>query len=255
MLQGLFYGVMSGMLCSQSLLFAKSGIELLLVSFDTGVNQFTNPLAWFILVGLIVTSLSQLAFLNRSLELCSTLLIAPLTFCSYNVVTLPNGIVYYDQLDQMHAYQLALVIVGTIILSVGVFVLSWALSYRAEPPSTGDASATPGELLSPATHRSQTDSIDIHDLETQEELAWLPAFTLSSTLSAKLTPLAKAYYRMLRALGRLWPRRSSVRGLGVRSESYACPGGATDRDITEPLPEEYSDDNPPDTSEFDAIHS
>ncbi|KAJ1661052.1 hypothetical protein IWQ61_000090 [Dispira simplex] len=255
MLQGLFYGVMSGMLCSQSLLFAKSGIELLLVSFDTGVNQFTNPLAWFILVGLAVTSLSQLAFLNRSLELCSTLLIAPLTFCSYNIATLLNGIVYYDQLDQMHAYQLALVIVGTIVLSVGVFVLSWALSHRIEPPSTVDAPVIPEELLSPITHQSLADSMDIHNLETQEELAWLPAFTLSSTLSAKLQPLTKTYYGALSALGRMWPGRSSVRGLGIRSGSYTSPRITTDGESTEPLLGDYDDDNQLDTSELDAINS
>ncbi|RKP36927.1 magnesium transporter, partial [Dimargaris cristalligena] len=124
MIRGLLYGIVSGMLCSQSLLFAKSGIELLIVTLQQGNNQFTNPLAGFILLALVVTSLSQLYFLNRSLELCSTLVIAPLTFCSYNLSTLLNGLIYYDQFQALAPYQLALVLVGAVILSIGVCILS-----------------------------------------------------------------------------------------------------------------------------------
>ncbi|KAJ1910506.1 hypothetical protein IWQ60_010624 [Tieghemiomyces parasiticus] len=141
-LRGLLYGVVSGMLCSQSLLFAKSGIELLLVTLAGQENQFTGPLAWFILFGLLVTSLAQLYFLNRSLELCSTLVIAPLTFCSYNLSTLLNGLVYYDQFQLLAPHQLALVLVGSVILSAGVFILSIGLT-QGRPGVNGPAPALP----------------------------------------------------------------------------------------------------------------
>ncbi|KAJ1979617.1 hypothetical protein H4R34_002760 [Dimargaris verticillata] len=148
-IRGLLFGIISGMLCSQSLLFAKSGIELLITGF-TGTpspgnggahsmpNPFTSPLTWFIVTGLIVTALSQLYFLNRSLELCNTLIIAPLTFCSYNVATLLNGLVYYDQFSHLQPLQFGLVFGGTALLSIGVFILSFGLHSldTDDPPAT-----------------------------------------------------------------------------------------------------------------------
>src|SRR5436305_1499402 len=54
---GISYGSVGGMISSQSLLFAKSGIELLLLSIFNCENQFDRPLSWFIVVALIVTAL------------------------------------------------------------------------------------------------------------------------------------------------------------------------------------------------------
>ncbi|KAJ1988739.1 hypothetical protein H4R33_002325 [Dimargaris cristalligena] len=159
MIRGLLYGIVSGMLCSQSLLFAKSGIELLIVTLQQGNNQFTNPLAGFILLALVVTSLSQLYFLNRSLELCSTLVIAPLTFCSYNLSTLLNGLIYYDQFQALAPYQLALVLVGAVILSIGVCILSVGLSAAAGSATTA---GNTGPSLG-GTALSHTSSPDVHE--------------------------------------------------------------------------------------------
>jgi len=61
---GISYGCVGGMLSGQSLLFAKSGIELLLLSVFNGENQFNQPLSWFIVVALIVTALSQVSNLK-----------------------------------------------------------------------------------------------------------------------------------------------------------------------------------------------
>ncbi|KAJ1974793.1 hypothetical protein H4R35_003444 [Dimargaris xerosporica] len=151
-IRGLLFGIISGMLCSQSLLFAKSGIELLITGFtrtslpdnDGGnhpvPNPFTSPLTWFIVSGLIVTALAQLYFLSQSLELCNTLIIAPLTFCSYNVATLLNGLVYYDQFSQLQPLQFGLVFAGTVLLSIGVFILSFGLhSLDSDNPTTTSA--------------------------------------------------------------------------------------------------------------------
>ena len=56
---GISYGCVGGMISSQSLLFAKSGIELLLLSIFNCENQFNRPLSWFLAVALIVTALLQ----------------------------------------------------------------------------------------------------------------------------------------------------------------------------------------------------
>ncbi|KAJ1652438.1 hypothetical protein IWQ61_007226 [Dispira simplex] len=121
---GLLYGLLSGMISSQSLLFTKSGIELLLVTLVDGDNQFGNLLTWVIVGALVFTALLQLYYLNKGLELCDTLILAPLAFCSYNLSTLFNGLVYYDQIGVFSPLQLGLVILGATLLSTGVVILS-----------------------------------------------------------------------------------------------------------------------------------
>jgi hypothetical protein len=46
---------------SQAMLFAKSGIELLILSIFQGQNQFIYPLTWLLVAALIVTALLQVS--------------------------------------------------------------------------------------------------------------------------------------------------------------------------------------------------
>ncbi|KAF9353780.1 hypothetical protein BGX26_008450 [Mortierella sp. AD094] len=71
---GISYGCVGGMLSSQALLFAKSAIELLMLTILEGKNQFENPLSWFLVIALITTALLQLYYLNKGLRLCDTVL-------------------------------------------------------------------------------------------------------------------------------------------------------------------------------------
>jgi hypothetical protein len=56
---GISYGCVGGMLSSQALLFAKSAIELLMLTILEGENQFENPLSWFLVVALVTAALLQ----------------------------------------------------------------------------------------------------------------------------------------------------------------------------------------------------
>ncbi|CAG8477828.1 5032_t:CDS:2 [Acaulospora morrowiae] len=121
---GITYGVIGGMISSQSLLFAKSGIELLILTIY-GNNQFDRPLSWIIVIILVATALLQLYYLNKGLRMCDTVILVPLSFCTYNASTIFNGLVYYNQWDRLKWYQILLVVVGICILLCGVLVLSW----------------------------------------------------------------------------------------------------------------------------------
>ena len=61
---GVSYGCVGGMISSQSLLFAKSGIELLVLTIIYRENQFNQPLSWIIVIMLAVTALLQV--INKS---------------------------------------------------------------------------------------------------------------------------------------------------------------------------------------------
>lgn len=84
---GMSYAAASGTLSGMSLLFAKCAIELLILTFASRGqdNQFKSVQSWILLVGLGVTALLQLFYLNHSLRLASPALICPLAFCFYNI--------------------------------------------------------------------------------------------------------------------------------------------------------------------------
>ncbi|KAF9109335.1 hypothetical protein BGX27_007741 [Mortierella sp. AM989] len=128
---GISYGCVSGMLSSQALLFAKSAIELLILTIMENKNQFENPLSWFLVIALVTTALLQLYYLNKGLRLCDTVLLVPLSFCAYNVSCLFNGLVYYNQWGRLYWWQILLVLFGISQVLVGVLVLAWR-------PTAGD---------------------------------------------------------------------------------------------------------------------
>ncbi|KAF8930147.1 hypothetical protein EDD21DRAFT_364110 [Dissophora ornata] len=130
-LLGISYGCVGGMLSSQALLFAKSAIELLMLTILESKNQFENPLSWFLVIALITAALLQLYYLNKGLRLCDTVLLVPLSFCAYNVSCLFNGLVYYNQWGRLYWWQILLVLFGISQVLIGVLVLAWR-------PTSGD---------------------------------------------------------------------------------------------------------------------
>ncbi|KAF9203042.1 hypothetical protein BGZ49_006872 [Haplosporangium sp. Z 27] len=144
---GISYGCVGGMLSSQALLFAKSAIELLMLTILDGKNQFENPLSWFLVIALITTALLQLYYLNKGLRLCDTVLLVPLSFCSYNVSCLFNGLVYYDQWGRLYWWQILLVLFGISQVLIGVLVLAWRPT--AEEYNDQDINGDEATLLLP----------------------------------------------------------------------------------------------------------
>jgi len=105
------------------LLFAKSGVELLLLTL-TGNNQFWRWEAWVLVLGLIIFALMQLWYLHKALILADPTLVCPSAFCFYNLSSIMNGLVYFDQFSLIPPVHLGLVILGIFILLGGVWVVS-----------------------------------------------------------------------------------------------------------------------------------
>ncbi|KZT30582.1 hypothetical protein NEOLEDRAFT_1082700 [Neolentinus lepideus HHB14362 ss-1] len=117
------YASMSGILSGMCLIFAKSGVELLVLTVK-GDNQFWRWESWMLLLGLAVFALLQLWYLHKSLVLADPTLVCPLAFCFYNLSSIINGLVYYDQFSLLSVLQLWLVSLGIIVLLAGVWVVS-----------------------------------------------------------------------------------------------------------------------------------
>lgn len=81
----------SGILSADSLLLAKSAVELLVRTIVDRVNQFRRWQSWMILLGLVTIALTQLYYLHRGLRLCSTSVLYPLVFCVYNIFAILGG--------------------------------------------------------------------------------------------------------------------------------------------------------------------
>ena len=121
------YASASGILSGMCLLFAKSGVELLVLTFTTPNNQFVHWQSWLLLLGLVGFALLQLWYLHKSLILADPTLVCPLAFCFYNLSSIFNGLVYYDQFALMSPLKLGMVGLGIVILLGGV----WAVSVQS----------------------------------------------------------------------------------------------------------------------------
>ncbi|KAG8829406.1 hypothetical protein FRC17_006648 [Serendipita sp. 399] len=117
------YASASGIQSGMCLLFAKSSVELLVLTFS-GNNQFFRWESWALLCGLIVFALLQLLYLHKSLVLANPTLVCPLAFCFYNISSIFNGLVYFDQLALLSVLKLSMVLVGMTILLLGVWAVS-----------------------------------------------------------------------------------------------------------------------------------
>ncbi|KAN0065902.1 hypothetical protein ACQY0O_001035 [Thecaphora frezii] len=117
------YGGASGTMSGACLLLAKSGVELLMLSFS-GHNQFVRWQSWMLIVVLLVAALLQLWYLNKALKMADPTLVCPLAFCFYNTSSIALGLVYFDQLGALAWYDIFAVAVGISVLLSGVWIVS-----------------------------------------------------------------------------------------------------------------------------------
>ncbi|KLO14459.1 hypothetical protein SCHPADRAFT_903273 [Schizopora paradoxa] len=124
MLLAISYASVSGLLSGMCLIFAKSGVELLLLTIS-GKNQFWRWESWVLLLGLVGFALLQLWYLHKGLVYADPTIVCPLAFCFYNLSSIVNGLVYYDQVAMLSALKLCLVGLGMVVLLGGVWVVSF----------------------------------------------------------------------------------------------------------------------------------
>jgi magnesium transporter len=143
--RGCILGCLSGMISGHCLLLAKAGAELIILSIFTK-NQFSQWQSWMILLGFLILELAQvtlslcgltqLYYLNSGLRLCSTTILYPLIFCVYNITSIFDGLIYYQQASRLTTLQITFVAIGTTMLLPGVLCLSWRLPSDIQPPIT-----------------------------------------------------------------------------------------------------------------------
>ncbi|KAG1825923.1 uncharacterized protein BJ212DRAFT_1316975 [Suillus subaureus] len=228
LLLALAYAAASGTLSGLCLIFAKSGVELLVLTFR-GVNQFFRWEAWILVGGLIVFALGQLWYLNRGLRLADPAFVCPSAFCFYNFSSIINGLVYFDQLGQLPGWHLILVIVGMFVLLAGV----WAVSAQANVDES-DAT-TDSDIEDQAVYNSGSATPETTPPPHYPSYASTAIGPQGSSLSG---PIAPAMDRRVRSEGAVFPQSSvSLHTLCASSSQLSPPFTAHQTDVSPPLPD------------------
>lgn len=183
--RGLAYGCISGILSAHSLLVAKSAVELLVCTIVDGANQFNRWQSWVILLGLVFLALTQLYYLNRGLKLVSTSVLYPLIFCTYNIVAILDGLIYFKQIDRLSTLHACLVALGTVILLSGVLALSWRLSDEQSQPPVPPSALTPGLGFVDSSDEASSDE----DEQPRDEEFTIPSPAVKRVASPTATSL------------------------------------------------------------------
>jgi len=127
LVNGMIFGLVSGILSAHALLLAKSAVELVVRSLSHHQNQFRSWEPWVLILAFLVLSLSQLYYLHLGLKLISTSVLYPFVFCIYNIVAILDGLIYFQQMDKLPPLHAGLIALGTVLLLAGVLALSWRL--------------------------------------------------------------------------------------------------------------------------------
>jgi hypothetical protein len=114
-----------------------------------------------------VLALTQLYYLHRGLKLVSTSVLYPLVFCIYNIIAILDGLIYFNQADQLSALHACLVALGTVILLSGVLALSWRLSDEQTQPAVAQSALAPGlGLVEDTDNEEYSDSYNADEEST-----------------------------------------------------------------------------------------
>ena len=123
-LLGILYAFVGGAAASDTLLLTKSGLELIIITIvqPTSINQAS--FAAGILISLILTVILQLYSLNSALHYHHTVVVVPIFYTLFTVLSLTNTMVYSKQFGVVGGGQLTALIGGIAVIVLGVWVLS-----------------------------------------------------------------------------------------------------------------------------------
>ncbi|KAL0255413.1 hypothetical protein I308_100217 [Cryptococcus tetragattii IND107] len=126
---GLAFAAAAGTLSGLCLVLAKATVELFMKTIDhwrtgAGRNEFARPQTWVLMLGMNIIAVAQVWYLHHSLKFTGPALVCPLAFCFFNLSSIFDGLIFYNQFRQLATYQILLVSFGTAILLLGVWIVS-----------------------------------------------------------------------------------------------------------------------------------
>ena len=111
-------------LASQAIIFAKISYDLLMLSLQTGENQFSDPISPVILTITIVSTIFELLFFNVSLHYYTTVVIIPIGYSAGIALACLNTFFYYESFSELSAWKSVLVVFSVVVIICGIYLLS-----------------------------------------------------------------------------------------------------------------------------------
>lgn len=179
LVNGMIFGLVSGILSAHALLLAKSAVELIVKSLSSRNNQFKTWEPWVLVLAFLALSLSQLYYLHLGLKLISTSILYPFVFCIYNIVAILDGLIYFQQMHKLPPLHAGLIALGTVLLLAGVLALSWRFQDDEDDEHHAAKTEIPQTVLAPGMgfvadpDTGSEDSVSIYtddDVETEREV-------------------------------------------------------------------------------------
>jgi uncharacterized membrane protein len=126
------YGALSGIFGAQSVLFAKSTVELISTSVSK-TNQFDSPFAFCVVICMLLSIAGQTHFLAEGLKHFDALIIVPVFQCFLITFSILGGATYFEELYGFSLHQWILFVISVATAIYGVIVLA-----KSRPVSSSD---------------------------------------------------------------------------------------------------------------------
>jgi len=123
-IHSILYPALSGLFGAQSVLFAKSTVELIKTFNVTGVNQFTQFRTYFSACTMVLCIFLQIHWLAKGLEKFDAVFTVPIFQCFFITVSIVGGGVYFDEFRDMSSFQFSMFLLGVMLTLAGVFLMS-----------------------------------------------------------------------------------------------------------------------------------
>ncbi|XP_033969883.1 magnesium transporter NIPA4 isoform X3 [Trematomus bernacchii] len=112
--------------CSLLGAFTIASVKGLAIAINTVVDDVSvlaNPLTWILLVTLIVSIVTQVNYLNKSLDTFNTLLVYPIYYVLFTSVVLSTSIILFQEWRSMKPVDVVTTLGSFLVIVVGVAML------------------------------------------------------------------------------------------------------------------------------------
>nr|XP_040038796.1 magnesium transporter NIPA4 [Gasterosteus aculeatus aculeatus] len=99
------------------------GLAIAISSVFRDLAVFTNPLTWILLFTLIVSIVTQVNYLNKSLDTFNTLLVYPIYYVLFTTVVLSTSIILFQEWRSIAAVDVVTTLGAFLVIVVGVAML------------------------------------------------------------------------------------------------------------------------------------
>lgn len=113
-------------ICSLLGAFTVSSVKGLAIAINTvfyDLSVLANPLTWILLATLIVSIVTQVNYLNKSLDIFNTLLVYPIYYVLFTSVVLSTSIILFQEWRSMSTIDIVTTLGSLVVIVVGVAML------------------------------------------------------------------------------------------------------------------------------------